>query len=171
LDNYEPNYDARRTAWLWFNLAEEWDADSAVELSKGQREFLVWKRAMAAFCEHTESALRAQGIQIVSPESTGRVLQPQEILVAERELALHSLLPSEDAAWILDAITIGARAVVTRDAGVLERGRYSLGFNVPAPALVHPSRLREALEEDFDLATYPVFPPTSSIAIHRAVPG
>jgi hypothetical protein len=72
------------------------------------------------------------------------------------ELALHSLPPSEDAAWILDAILVRARAIVTTDAGVIGRGRLSVGFNVGAPSVVHPTRLREALADDFGEAWYPV---------------
>lgn len=73
----------------------------------------------------------------------------------ERDIGLDSLLPSEDAAWILDAILLGVHPVVSGDGGVIGRGPISLGFNFAAPSVVHPTRLVEALGDEFALAVYP----------------
>lgn len=158
LERIDATLDGRRTAWLWFNLAQEW-YDAHSELGVPHREFLVWKRAMETFCERVEAALPANDIRLLSAwnEATAASIPSQPWLL-ERELALHSLLPNEDAAWLLDAILVQARAVVTCDGGVLEQGRYSLGFNLCAPSTVHPSRIRDALDDDFGLASYPPHP-------------
>lgn len=158
LEQMDATLDGRRTAWLWFNLSQEW-YDAPSEIGVPHREFLDWKRAMESFCERVEAALRANGIRLLSAwaEATAAsIAWPPWLL--ERELALHSLLPNEDAAWLLDAILVQASAVITCDDGVLEQGRYSLGFNLCAPSTVHPSRICDALDDDFGLASYPAHP-------------
>jgi len=159
IERADPSVDARRTAWLWFNVAQEW-YDEPEHLDSVRREFQIWKEAMEAFCQRVQVALEAQGIEVVSP--LPQLQTPRERIEAailEREIGLHSLLPNEDAAWVLDAIVLKARAMVTCDVHLIERGRYSLGFNLAAPSIVHPTRLREALDGDFGLAAYPAAPP------------
>lgn len=66
IERAEPNIDAqtaRKTAWLWFNLAEEWYG-SPEDLDAVQREFLVWKQSMEAFCARVEAALVAQALKL-----------------------------------------------------------------------------------------------------------
>lgn len=146
--------DPRRTAWFWYNLAEEWQGRSQ-RLSADGREFLQWKSRMKQFCLNIEHALKSVGVSVVSPWLC--VSEPYDLLMAasvEREIALNSLLPTEDSAWITDSVVLGARAVVTCDKDVICRGRISLGLNLLAPSLVHPSRLRDALDDEFALAFY-----------------
>jgi hypothetical protein len=153
----DPSMDARRTAWLWFNLSEEW-VGRRHRLDTVRNEFLTWKQKMKGFCLSVEAALEHAGVAIVTPwhvlASSEDGLGPLDMSIREREIGLNSLLPNEDSAWLLDAILLSARAVVSTDDNVVNRGRLSLGFNLAAPSLVHPSRLHNALADDFGLAVY-----------------
>lgn len=152
IERQAPEINARKTAWLWFNLSEEWRGRTG-NLDGVRREFLAWKESIETFCRHIEVALMTEGIKILWPPAHHQnSLERQRAASLERELALHSLLPSEDAGWVLDALIVKARALVTCDAEVAERGRLSLGFNHLAPSTVHPTRLREAVDDDFGLA-------------------
>jgi hypothetical protein len=153
----DPSVDARRTAWFWFNLAEEWIGHIDT-LDAIRNEFLAWKHEMKEFCLSVRAALEHAGVEIVT---TGQVLASlkdslglAKISILEWEIGLNSLLPSEDSAWLLDAILLSARAVVSSDEKVVNCGRLSLGLNLGAPSLVHPTRLRDALADDFELAVY-----------------
>lgn len=146
--------DAQRTAWFWYNLAEEWQGRNE-RLSTTGREFLHWKSRMKHFCLNVEHVLKSVGVSVVSPWVG--ISEPHDLAMAanvEREVALNSLLPSEDCAWIVDSVILGARAAVTCDEEVIYRGRISLGLNLQTPSFVHPSRLRDALEDGFALAFY-----------------
>jgi len=147
--------NARETAWLWFNLSEKWPGRTTMR-DAGRAEFLQWKQKMEHFCLSVEDSLTSSGILIVSSWHMGATAYDRYAAGAlEREIALNSLLPNEDSAWIVEAILLKARAIVTCDNGIVGRGRISLGFSVPGLSAVHPTRLTDALRDDFGLASYP----------------
>lgn len=150
----EPGLDARRTAWFWFNLSEEWQVFPG-QLGTIRRDFQHWKEGMKRFCLGVKTALELAGITVVSPWWS--LTDPRDQLDSmntEREIAINSILPSVDSAWIVDAVILGARAVVTCDKDVIERGRPSLRLNLGAPSFVHPSCLNDALQDGFALGIY-----------------
>ncbi len=154
IERFLPELDARKTAHLWFSLSQEWCHERS-RLDTAQRHFLNWKNSSTAFCRRIETALLASNVAVLRPPAHPRNKGGDQRLVSlERELALHSLVPTEDAAWLLDALLVYARAVITCDRRVIERGRLSMGVNLGAPSMVHPTRLHEALADAFGLGSY-----------------
>jgi len=147
-----PNVDGFRTAYLWFNTCEEWRYGARVDV---QTEVLAWKDRMTQFCVRIERVLSEAGVVFLSPWHT--IADPVTANAAaslERDLALHSLLPNEDALWLMFAVLARAAAVITSDRGVLSRGRLSMGYNLDAPSVVHPAQIAAALDDHFQLAVY-----------------
>ena len=161
---YEENF-------LWkFGLCEEWrgrdweeyarltaefvipdEKDAALEDVQVDRRFAEWKFALSAFCWKIWDAMSNE-METITMHNVfgGDPIKMHEAFRLEQELALESLIPSEDFEILLAALMTNASGFITQERKILSATALSLSLNHKT-AFVHPDQLQHAIQNRFQI--------------------
>lgn len=163
-----PDSSSRHNVYWMFGICEEWrDVDwseRASEMSEliipqerdalykdidVRSRFAAWKFALTGFCQRVFETINDQMLLITPHEVFG--LDPsntQKVFALERELALTTLVPSEDFEILATTLLMGASGFITKEDKILSGTALSLSLNYRT-AFAHPDQLRRAIDSKF----------------------
>ncbi len=172
----EPNIDEIGNSYYWYNLCEEWQGWDFFESSQQnidkfinkshtkealhyldmQRLFVEWKKGLKSVFTLIDDLLRKHRVSILEYIKVfGSDWYMKKGFIYEQELAKNSLMPNEDFELVLAALCKQSQVFVTEDdKELLWRGGLSLGLGTPCLSFCCPERLKEAIEDNFNLRFY-----------------